>query len=184
MELILRVVKNTDPLLREEMKIHYSKPLGFVGRNICYEISYGSTIFGHIVAGSATRFLPGRNAFFGVDCLTCLNGIINSIFFHIEPKIKYPVRNFSSKILLLFEQTASKNWEEKYGDSVFGFESLVELPRSGETYRRAGYSLIGETKGFTCKRFAGRGSDSWSGKRVWDTQNLRPKLVFAKKCFV
>jgi len=45
---------------------------------------------------------------------------------------------------------------------------------------RDGWEMVGQTKGFTCKRVAGIGTDSWGGKRVWDTENLRPKLVFIK----
>lgn len=44
-----------------------------------------------------------------------------------------------------------------------------------------GWDLVGQTKGYTCKRGAGKGTDDWSGKRVWDTENLRPKLVFVKR---
>ena len=73
------------------------------------------------------------------------------------------------------------DWESKYGDKVIGFETLVELPRTGELYLRAGWSEVGITKGYTCKRVAGKGTDSWSGKRVWDTKKLRPKRVFCKK---
>ena len=71
-------------------------------------------------------------------------------------------------------------WQIKYGDSIVGFESLVELPRSGEAYRLAGWTEVGQTHGFTCKRVAGKGSDGWGGN-VFGTQRiLRPKRVFCK----
>lgn len=82
---------------------------------------------------------------------------------------------------MLFEKQISIEWFEKYGDKVIGFESLVELPRTGELYRRCGWVEVGQTKGFTCKRIAGKGSDSWTGKRIWNTKDLRPKIVFCKK---
>jgi hypothetical protein len=44
--------------------------------------------------------------------------------------------------------------------------------------KKDGWRLVGQTKGYTCKRIAGNSTDSWTGKRVWDTKNLRPKLVF------
>jgi hypothetical protein len=69
----------------------------------------------------------------------------------------------------------------KYGDVPIGFESLVELPRSGEVYKRDGWTEVGVTKGQTCKRIAGKGTDSWTGRRVWDTKNLRPKRIFVIK---
>jgi len=118
----------------------------------------------------------------GIEAKTILNQIVNNIFFHVEPKDgKYPIRNFTTRVIELFEKTIVKDWEDKYGDKVLAFETLIELPRSGECYRRAGWVKAGQTKGYTCKRIAGKGTDNWSGKRVWDTENLRPKTVFIKK---
>lgn len=75
----------------------------------------------------------------------------------------------------------TNDWLEKYDDIVIGFESLVELPRSGELYQRDGWSLVGETKGYTCKRVGGLPrKDRWSGTRIWNTTELRPKLVFCR----
>lgn len=174
-------VKRTFPLLVEEMSRHYSNPKGFVGRNICYAIFYDGVYYGSTVGGSATRFLPGRDQFFGAKVKDHLNDFVNNIFFHIEPKSNtYPCRNFASLVIKAFEKQIVIDWKEKYGDEVAGLETLIELPRTGECYRRAGWTQIGITKGYTCKRVAGKGTDSWSGKRVWDTKNLRPKLVFAK----
>lgn len=65
----LDVTKRTDDRLLKCMSVHYSKPKVFVGRNICYAVMYENTYYGHIVGGSATRFLPGRNEYFG----TCWN---------------------------------------------------------------------------------------------------------------
>jgi hypothetical protein len=178
----LILVKRTDPQILDEMSRHYSQPKGFVGRNMCYKIVYNDISYGHIVSGSATRFLVGRDNFLGIDCLKFLNNIINNIFYHVEPKNgEYPFRNFTSSVLLQWEKRTVVDWEQKYGDKVIALESLIELPRSGETYKRAGWTLVGQTKGFTCKRIAGKGTDDWTGKRVWDTENLRPKLVFVKK---
>jgi hypothetical protein len=177
----LTLTKRTDPRLLSCMSVHYSNPKGFVGRNLCYAITFDSVYYGHIVGGSATRFLPGRNEFLGVE-LKDINKVINNIFFHIE-KVdgQYPVRNFGQKILKLWRQTVINDWESRYGDNVVGLESLVELPRTGEVYLRDGWKLTGQTVGYTCKRIAGVGTDKWSGKRVWDTENLRPKHVFCIK---
>lgn len=163
------------------MKTHYSKPKGFVGRNICYAIYFDDIYYGHIVGGSATRFLPGRNEFLQID-ITQLNNIVNNIFYNVN-KVdnQYPIRNFTSKIVKKFCQTISQDWYDKYQDKVIGFETLVELPRTGDLYKRAGFSYVGRTIGYTCKRTKGKGTDTWSGKRIWDTTNLKPKLVFCKK---
>lgn len=171
---LFQIVKRTEPGLLSTMQIHYSQPKGFVGRNICYQIGQ----YGYIVSGSATLHLIGRTEFLRKK--VNLNCIINNIFYHIEPKPKYPWRNFTTSILLAWEHQARQDWYKKYGDVVIAFESLVELPRTGECYRRAGWTLVGQTKGYTCKRIAGKGTDSWSGKRVWNTKILKPKLVFMK----
>ena len=175
-QLRLERIKRTDHRMLANMAVHYSQPKGFVGRNICYAIMFGDTYYGSIAGGSATRFLPGRTVKRG------LNNGINNIFFHVE-KVggKYPLRWFTVEVLTLYRATVERDWKEKYGDDVLWHETLVELPRTGECYTRDGWTLVGQTKGYTCKRVAGKGTDNWSGKRVWDTVNLRPKHVFVKE---
>lgn len=182
-KLHLEITKRTDQRLLERMASHYSQPKGFVGRNICYAIYFDSAYFGHIVGGSATRYLPGRNEFLEVD-LNGINQVVNNIFFNVSPiNGKYPARNFTSLVVKEFCKRCVKDWQEKYGDAVLGFETLVEKPRTGELYKKAGWTEVGETKGFTCKRVAGKGTDSWTGKRVWNTdaESLRPKIVLCHK---
>jgi hypothetical protein len=177
----LELTKNSDPRLRESMARHYSRPLGFVGRNICYAITFDDNYYGHTVAGSATLHLPNRKEFLCQEIQ--LNSVVNNTYFHVEKlNGEYPTRNFVTKIVAAWRQAAQKDWFEKYGDEVFAFETLVELPRTGDCYLRDGWTLIGQTKGFTCKRTAGKGTDSWSGKRIWNTKELKPKLVFMKLC--
>jgi hypothetical protein len=161
------------------METHYSQPKGFVGRSICYAVYFDGVYYGHIVGGSATRFLPGRNEFLGMT-IKDLNCVVNNIFFNIS-KVdgRYPVRNFTTAVVQEFMRRIQVDWPRKYKNRVIGFETLIELPRSGELYRRAGWKEVGTTVGMTCKRTAGKGSDSWSGKRVWDEdpEHFRPKLV-------
>jgi len=165
------------------MAVHYSHPKGFVGRSICYAIVYNDIYYGHIVGGSATRFLPGRNEYLGIT-INDLNCVVNNIFYNVS-KVDgvYPVRNFTSFVVKEFVGKVMIDWEQKYGDRVIGFETLIEKPRAGNLYRRAGWVRVGETKGYTCKRVAGSGTDSWTGKRVWNTdkKSLRPKYVFCLK---
>lgn len=185
---MLKLIQTTkfDIDLQKDMSNHYSQPKGFVGRSICYKIYYNDNYYGGIVGGSATKFLPGRNEYFNNiykwwEGGWSLDNIVNNLFFHIE-KIdgKYPIRNFSQEVLNLFKQRIRNDWENKYNSQVLGFETLIELPRTGDLYKRNKWVLVGQTKGFTCKRVAGKGTDSWSGKRVWDTVNLKPKLVFVQ----
>lgn len=171
----LEPIKRTDPRILKNMATHYSQPKGFVGRNICYAILDSGVCYGTIAGGSATRFLPGRNI------IGNLNNGVNNIFFHVERvNGKYPCRWFTVKILETFRWAIEGDWKSKYGDDVLWHETLVELPRTGECYLRDGWTLVGQTKGYTCKRVAGKSTDNWTGKRVWDTKNLRPKHVFVR----
>ena len=159
------------------MEIHYSHPKGFVGRNICYAIMVHGICYGTIVGGSATRFLPGR------EVLGTLNNGVNNIFYHIEKQNgQYPMRWFSQLVLKEYRVAIERDWMYKYGDNVFWHETLVELPRVGLSYKKDGWEEVGITKGYTCKRTAGKGTDAWTGKRIWDTKNLRPKRVFIRLC--
>ena len=181
----LITTKRTDERLLSLMKIHYSKPKGFVGRNICYAILYDNNYYGHIIGGSTVKHLTGRDNYFNINKENknnLLQNIVNNIFYNIN-KIddKYPERNFTTKVLQKFIKTITVDWELKYGNKVIGFETLVELPRKGELYLKDKWVHVGTTKGFTCKREGGKGTDSWSGKRVWDTKNLKPKIVLCKK---
>jgi hypothetical protein len=171
-ELVLERIRRDDPEISLYMGQHYSMPKGFVGRSICYAIMFGGRCYGAIAGGSATRFLPNRAV------VGTLNNGVNNIFFHLDRNGGYPIRNFSQRTLALYRNEIERDWKSKYGDVVMWHETLVEVPRTGECYRRDGWKLVGQTKGYTCKRVAGRGTDSWSGKRVWDMDNLRPKLVF------
>lgn len=171
----LEKIGKCDPRLLENAKDHYSQPKGFVGRSLCYAVIFDDKFYGTIVAGSSTKHLPNRSGFVGE---TPLNNIVNNTFFHIEGP--YPIRNFAQKVLKHFRIVSQIDWFVKYGDEVKFFESLVEFPRTGEVYKRDGWKAIGLTKGYTCKRVAGKGTDSWGGKRVWDRANLRPKFVFLR----
>jgi hypothetical protein len=177
-------VKNSNLLLRQNMSVHYSQPKGFVGRNLCYLIYEGSKCYGSIVAGSAGMNLAGRDAYFELTKQTKkteIQRIANNVFFHIERvNGKYP-RNFAPKVLALFRERVAIEWEYIYGVSLLGFETLVEPPRTGEIYLRDGWEQVGITKGQTCKRASGTGTDTWTGKRIWDTENLRPKIVLCRK---
>ena len=177
----LTVTKRTNKNLLELMKKHYSKPKGFVGRNICYAIYYNNVYYGHIVGGSCTLNLPNRNNFFKIDKKK-YNNIINNIFYHIEKvKNKYPTRNFTTKVLKFWRKKIEKDWFEKYGNKVIGFESLIEPPRTAELYKKDKWIYLGKTKGFTCKRVPGKEKGIFKyGKRIWDYKNLRPKLVYVR----
>jgi Domain of unknown function (DUF4338) len=175
------VLSKSDNWITALMERHYSQPKGFVARLLLYGIIVDGTRYGAIAGGSATKFLPGRNEFFSIG-KDDLNSIINNTFFHIE-KVngRYPFRNFASCVVGQWRETVALDWERVYGNNVVGFETLVELPRIGTLYLRDGWREVGITKGHTCKRVAGKGTDSWTGKRIWNTTELKPKRVFCFK---
>lgn len=174
----LRPVSRSHSDMTRMMRIHYSRPRGFVGRNICYLIVHMGFVFGAIAGGSCTLHLPGRDDFFGD---AAKEQIVNNIFFHVE-RVQgvYPCRNFIGEVLTEYRKTIWLDWCRKYDDPPVGHETLVELPRTGECYTRDGWREVGITKGFTCKREAGDSTDGYTGRRVWNTSALRPKRVFVR----
>lgn len=177
--LSLQLTKKSDVDVQYLMSIHYSHPKGFVGRQLIYKIYDDDTLLGVIVGGSATLHLPNRNEFFGDKY--SINKIINNNFFHLIESHTY--KNLGTKVLSMWRKQVVKDWEYKYKDKVIGFESLVELPRSGALYKADNWTLVGQTKGFTCRRIGGNSeSEKFSGIRVWNTNKdeLKPKLVFCK----
>ena len=147
--LFLQQTKRTDKRLLVRMKRHYSQPKGFVGRNICYAVYQDDIYYGHIVGGSATRFLPGRNEYLGIT-IKELNKVVNNIFYNIS-KVdnKYPKRNFTSLVVKEFMKTITKDWYKKYGDVVIGFETFVVETdyRKGCLYKADNWSFVGKTSG-------------------------------------
>lgn len=179
MSIVLEKTKRTDPRLLARMKVHYSQPKGFVGRNICYAVSFKGDYYGHIVGGSATRYLPGRDSF--CPDLSLLNNGVNNVFYNVSSNNKYPLRNFTSRVVLEYLERIEVDWYCKYGDLVYWHETLVQKPRTGDLYLKAGFKVYGETKGYSCKREGGTGTDSWSGRRVWDVSDPKPKLCLYRR---
>ena len=91
------------------------------------------------------------------------------------------MRNFTTKVLQTWRDKISEDWKLKYSNSVIGFESLIEPPRTADLYKKDKWTYLGRTKGYTCKRVSGKETGKYSGKRIWDYNNLRPKLVYARK---
>lgn len=178
----LLITKKSCPRLLKLMSIHYSKPKGFVGRNICYAIFYNDIYYGHIVSGSPAKYLPGRRKFLGLTMKYGLNCVIDNVFFHVfKVNGKYPRRNFVSYIIKKWMKQTRIDWIEKYKIPVVGFETLVEIPRTGECYLRAGWVKVGKTKGYNLRRVSGKEKSNWSGKRVWNINREKRKYVFCYK---
>ena len=71
-------IKKSDIKLQELMKIHYSQPKSFVGRQLFYSVFYDDIFYGCIAFGSATLHLPNR------QIIGSINNGLNNIFYHIH----------------------------------------------------------------------------------------------------
>jgi len=162
----------SDTLLVRMMKDHYSKPRGFMMRTLVYEVSVADNVYGYIVAGRATRNLPQRDEYLGISSKEDLDNIVNNVFYHIE-KVdgRYPMHDFTTKVLIKWMDRVKIDWFERYGDPVLGFETLIEPPRTGDLYIKAGWVTAEEmTKGYTCK--------TDHGKKVWAEGTQKYVLYF------
>ena len=173
----LELASKSDPDIQKYMSVHYSHPEGFVGRQIMYRIWVDDVPCGAIAGGSATQHLPGRDEFFADQFK--LQNIINNTFYHLENNTDD--RNLGTKVLKLWRSAIVNDWQFMYHSPVIGFETLVELPRTGSLYKADNWTLVGTTKGYTCKRTGGvSASEKFGGVRVWNYDDLKPKLVFCK----
>lgn len=181
----LQRIKKYSPQLSYWMSVHYSQPKGFVGRSLIYLIVVNGQAYGAIAGGSAFRHLDGRDQFFQAP----LNNIVNNIFYHVcRHDGQYPCRNFTTRVVTLWRERVREDWECAYKDPVLGYETLVELPRTGELYTRDGWVQVGTTVGHQLKRVAGKakekweGAEKWNGHRVWlKDVPLRPKRVLVRR---
>ena len=134
MNLVLKRTEKSNDIAKRCMEIHYSKPKGFVGRQLLYLVMWNLDCYGMIAGGSATLHLKGRETVLGG---ISLDSVVNNIFFHVEKQNgEYPIRNFTVAVLREWKEKVARQWEIYYGPKVLGFESLVELPRTGELYKR------------------------------------------------
>ena len=77
-----------------------------------------------ISGASAVYAVKARDDYFGLNKdnkRSGLNSIINNVVFRLEKNIK----NLGSQILALWRKTIARDWEEKYGVKVHGFETFI-----------------------------------------------------------
>ena len=73
--LVLEPATKACAFVRALMRVHYSQPRGFVGRQLVYRIRFNGELYGAIVFGSAVKHLPGRQV------IGSLNNGLNNTFF-------------------------------------------------------------------------------------------------------
>ena len=172
----LEQCKRTDPRYQEIRDRHYIPNHGAVAQQIHYLIYIYNAwkLVGIISAGSAVYAVKARDDYFGItkqNRVTALNSIINNTVFRLE----YNEPNLATQILSLWRKQVAKDWEEKYGVRVHGFETFVieNDTRKGALYKADNWDYIGETSGSTKTH---RGLKN-KGVRM----RTEKKLVFVKK---
>jgi len=161
----LKLTKQNDELARYYISNHYTKPRGFIGRNVTYLIVVNDCICGVIVGGSTSLHLLNRKNFFG-DC--DIQDIINNRLFRLENNLP----NLGTQVLKIWRKQVCIDWNRKYNSNPIGFETLVKPPLTGAVYRADNWIFGGMTRGYTCKV-------PKHGVRVW--YKTEPRLIFFRK---
>lgn len=166
--------RRTDPRYVEIRDRHYIPNHGCIGQQIHYLVFLDDEVVGIISGASAVYAVKSRDDYFGLtkeNKRPGLNSIINNAVFRLERNIK----NLGSQILALWRRTIAKDWEEKYGVKVHGFETFIigNEVRFGALYKADNWDFVGNTAGST--KFH-RGLD----KKAERTSTCT-KMVFCKK---
>lgn len=162
------------PLYQQFRDRHYVANKGAVGQQLHYLIWLDKECVGIISAGSAAYAVKSRDEYFGItkdNRKVALNGIVDNTVFRLEKNVK----NLGTQVLKLFRETVQRDWYDKYGVKVCGFETfVVEEPwRKGSMYKADNWDFVGETSGST--KFHLHGIE-----KSFERQKTCKKLVFCK----
>lgn len=171
----LKRTKRTDPIYQQIRNRHYIPNNGAVGQQLHYLIYLDNEVVGIISGGSAAYAVSSRDDYF---CITkenrkvALNGIVDNTVFRLEKNLP----NLGTQILSLWRRQVAKDWEEKYGVKVAGFETFIieNEKRKGSMYKADNWDFVGETKGSTKMHLHGI-------VKSFERQKTQKKLVFCKK---
>lgn len=166
--------KRTHPDYQSIRNRHYVENHGAVGQQLHYLIYLEGELVGIISGGSAAYAVGSRDNYFGItkeNRKVALNGIIDNTVFRLEKNLP----NLGTQILSMWRKQAAKDWEEKYGVRVCGFETFVveESFRKGSMYKADNWDFVGETKGST--KFHQHGV-----RKQFERRQVEKKLVFCK----
>jgi hypothetical protein len=96
---------------------------------------------------SAVWACKPRDDFFGItkeNRVETIDKIINNVVFRLIKNEK----NLATQILSLWRKTILKDWKEKYGGEIIGFETFVYGEnRVGTIYKADNWKLVGKTQG-------------------------------------
>jgi len=134
-------------------------------------------VVGIISGASSVWAVAARDAFFGLNKSNrraALPSIINNVTFRLEVHHK----NLATQTLALWRRTIGRDWQERYGVKVAGFETfVVEEPyRKGALYLADNWVHLGNTTGRTKEHAVAAGLKA---KAEW--RDTPKKMIFAKK---
>ena len=150
-------------------RFHYLGFHGTVGESIWYVATMGGQWVALLAFAAAALKSRHRELWVGWDeelKERRLHLVANNVRFLILPDIH--IKNLASKVLALNLKRLSQDWQARYGHPILVAETFVDLARfAGTCYRAAGWSCLGQTRGF--------------GKRHGSyTAHGQPKLLFVR----
>lgn len=171
----LQKCKRTDALYQDIRNRHYVANKGCHGQQLHYLIYYDDKLVGIISGASSVYAVKARDEYFGLTKENKRKGlpsIVNNVVFRLE----YHEKNLATRVLALWRKTIAKDWQERYGVIVHGFETFVVEKdfRKGALYKADNWDFLGYTAGSTKTHSKGMNSKH---ERV----NTIPKMLFCKK---
>ena len=131
-------------------------------------------VIGIISGGASAYAVKARDDFFGItkeNRNVALNGIVDNTVFRLEKHLP----NLATQILALWRITVERDWREKYGVIVCGFETFVieNKTRKGSLYKADNWTFVGRTQGST--KFHQHGVE-----KHFERREVEQKLIFCK----
>jgi hypothetical protein len=163
----------TDPRYIDIREDHYVPNHGCIGQQAHFLIHYKEEIAGIISGASPVYTTSSRDQFFGLDKTNrgeFLQGIVNNTVFRLEKHEP----NLATRVLCLWRNIIPHFWYQKYGTTVYGFESFVVESdnRKGTLYKADNWTLAGTTAGATKVRNDIKKPATW--------KEVTPKLVYCR----
>lgn len=133
---------------------HYLHSADFVGQQLRYVAEYQGQWVALVVWTAAAYKLKLREQWIGWTDRQKRRRlpliVNNSRFFIPEP---FHIPNLASRVLKLNLERLSRDWQQTYHHGVLVAETFVDPERfRGTTYQAAGWTLLGQTKGFQRSR--------------------------------
>lgn len=147
---------------------HYPGSKGIMGRSLNYLIRLEGVVSGIIGFNSPPLNYKKFRAFFGT---TNEKEFVNNNVFRLICHEK----NLATRVLKMAKRRVALDYEAKFGETLLGFITFVEPPRTGGIYKGDNWTSLGETEGKCCKK---RDMTAWTNKE-WGTGTK--KLIFATK---